>query len=340
MFHYMRWLDDRLETEKLSEAQRADILRIAGPLSECYAEWLPSTADVRWAEKYCSRLENQPTSEEVFVLVQSLADALRSIPDEEREAFLSLCRKVWSVAVDAADDPLWLIEFSGSQLIELNYFHRLVVLAQHYVAGQMSEAEFKDATFSYAQRPLRRDHYFLNDNSMETYRRALETLNFRMSSTLLLIFRDFMDHLEAIPTDTRMSYRSESKKNLTPEGYEYVQSTLRNVKALVDKDRELHPGDSKKRFNDLRYVINFPATLNALRKRCIYGHSLQYAFPFATTLQVLYHCAEKIDIEQDSIFFDFSRLILNYDADRIYRKKPVEQPAFEGTTSIDPLKLN
>ena len=340
IFHYLRWIGERLVTDEPDHAERARLTQIERRLRAGYAALLPTAAEKRWAEKHRIHMDPVPTAVDVSVELEAMARALRNIPEEELQDFLALLIYIWGEAGHAADDPAWVVEFTGSELMELNFFHRLVVLVYRRLTGELDDTTLSEAAFGYAQRPLRRDHFYHTDNSVETFRSALEKLNFRMRETMLLIFRDFFDHLETFSAEEREGLRAGSRKNLSPENYEYVQSTLANLKVIVDEARAAHPGTARDRFDALRYIVNFEAVLNALRKRAIYGHSFEYAFPLVTPMQVCYLAAGKLHAPEDSIFFDFTRLILNPDIDRMAHKRIVTRPAFAGTVVVDPMKLN
>ncbi len=340
IFHYLRWTDDRLEMENPSPEERERLLTVRASLMPAYKALLPTSAEKRWAEKWHLHFNPIPTEESVSDALNTLVAALEGIEDDEREDLFAILTSIWRCARDSADDPAWLIEFTGSQLIELNYYHRLAVLVWKRMTGLLDDREWAAAAFSYAQRPLRRDLFYHTDNSVECFRRAIGKLSFRAAETALLIFRDFFDHLEAFSESKRATFRADAKKNLSPEDFAYVMSTLDNLKIIVDEAREAHPGTAKKRFDELRLVVNFEASLNALRKRAIYGHSFTYAFPLVSPVQVLYLAAGKIGVAEDSIFFDFSRLILNPHLDRVTHLRNVNRPFFAGIVHLDPMTLN
>lgn len=340
IFHYLRWIDDRLEMENPSPGERERLLAVRVSLMPAYKALLPTSAEKRWAQKWHLHFNPIPTEESVSDALNTLVVALEGIEDDERKDLFAILTSIWRCARDGADDPAWLIEFTGSELIELNYYHRLAVLVWKRMMGLLDDREWAAAAFSYAQRPLSRDFFYHTDNSVECFRRAIGKLSFRAAETALLIFRDFFDHLEAFSESKRATFRADAKKNLSPEDFAYVMSTLENLKIIVDEAREAHPGTAKKRFDELRLVVNFEASLNALRKRAIYGHSFTYAFPLLSPVQVLYLTAGKIGVAEDSIFFDFSRLILNPHLDRVAHLRNVNRPFFAGIVHLDPMTLN
>ena len=340
IFHYLRWSDDRLETENPTPEERERIYAMRSSLMPAYKALLPTPAEKRWAEKWHLDFNPFPTEESVSEAMNAMIAALEKIEDDEREDFFAILTRVWRCARESADDPTWLIEFTGAELLQLNYYHRLTVLVWKRMTGQLDDREWAEAAFSYAQRPLRRDHFYHTDNSVECFRTAIRKLSYRTAETSLLIFRDFFDHLEAFSAKERAAFRADAKKNLSPEDYAYVLSTLDNLKVIVDEARAAHPGTAIERLEELRFVVNYEASLNALRKRAIYGHSFTYAFPLVSPLQVLYLAAGKIGVAEDSIFFDFARLILNPHIDRMAHLRNVNRPFFAGIVHLDPMTLN